>query len=64
MIPKLRGTLSSFCLEGDKIIATDGGRLIVAKDVDIESLTFCGEERMVADRFLLRSFFFVFCQKI
>jgi hypothetical protein len=51
---EIKKALSSFCLEGDNIIAVDGRRLIVAKNIDIDSLAFCGDERMVTDRFLLQ----------
>jgi hypothetical protein len=49
--------LSSLCLEGDKVIAISGVRLIVAKDVDIDSLVFSGKSSITKGvpngRFLL-----------
>jgi hypothetical protein len=46
--------LSRFCLESNKIIATDKHRLIVAKDIDINPLVFYNKKGKVTDRFLLQ----------
>jgi hypothetical protein len=44
----------AFCLEGDKIIATNGHRMIVAKDVDIDSLVFFDSQKKPTNQFLLQ----------